>query len=213
MNAPRDRLEVVDGERPRIEEAVPAHHVERVVVEDVLLIAAAHPNLDQELTALPAGVEVGRRMDVTVVVRRALEDLPVLVAVAPRDLDQPGSLEDEVALLAFGHESVRRAARNDDVVAVLVGHISEDRLERAVPLVHEDHLVALAVPEEVVHGAGRATERDLDVLVPHQRPAAGDLVAFRLDLVRVLEAMRVRLGNPLLALDRREGPELFHTTR
>src|SRR6185312_2061620 len=187
MNAPRDRREVVDGERRRVEDAVPAHHVDRVIVEDVLLIAAAHPNLDQELTALSPGVEVSRRMDVTVVVRRALENLSVLVAVTPRDLDQPGSLEDEVALLAFGHESIGRAARDDDVVAVLVRHVSEDRLERAVPLVHEDHLVALAIPEEVVHGAGRATERDLDVLVPHQRPAARDLVAFRPDLVRVLE--------------------------
>ena len=52
-------------------------------------LTGANKQRDQELAALPTCVEVGRRMDVTVVVWRALEDLPVLVAVAPRDLDQP----------------------------------------------------------------------------------------------------------------------------
>ena len=138
MDAARDRLEVVDGERPRIEVTVPADHVEGVVVEDVVLIPAAHPHLDEKLATLPSRVEIGRRMDVAVVVRGALEDLPVLIAIAPRDLDEPRRLEDEVALLTFRHEAIRGAARDDEIVAVLVRNITEDRLERTAALVDED---------------------------------------------------------------------------
>ena len=95
-----DRLEVVDRERPREEVAVPAHDVERVVVDDVGLVAAADPHLHRELAALADRVQLRRRVDVAVVVRRALDDLPVLVAVAARDLDQPRRLEHEVAAAA-----------------------------------------------------------------------------------------------------------------
>jgi len=74
-------------------------------------------------------------VNVSVVVRRALEELPVLVAVAARDLDQPGRLEDEIPLVAFDAEAVGRAARDDDVVAVLVGDLAEVGLQRAGALV------------------------------------------------------------------------------
>src|SRR6266550_4738987 len=106
-------------------------------VEDVRLVAAAHAHLDWELALVAMGVQLRRRMEVAVVVRRALEHLPVLVAVAPRDLDQARRLEDEVALLALRFETVRRAARDDDVVTLLVRHVAEDRLQRAGPFVHE----------------------------------------------------------------------------
>ena len=210
MDAARDRLEVVDGERPRVEEAVPADDVERVVVEDVLLVAAPNAHLDEELAALASRVQLGGRVDVTVVVRGSLEDLSVLIPVAARDLDEPRRLEDEVALRPLGHEAVRRPARDDHVVAVLVGNIAEDGLERAASFVHEDDLVPLAVAEEVVHRALGAAERDLDVGVPHERASPGDLVALGGHVVGVLEPMRVRLGDPLLALDRSEGAELLH---
>src|SRR5207244_8433525 len=89
-------------------------------------------------------------MYVAVVVRSALEHLPILVPVALRDLDQARRLEDEVALLALRPEPIRRATRDHDVVAVLVRDVAEDRLQRAGALVHEHDLVALAVAEEVV---------------------------------------------------------------
>ena len=38
----------------------------------------------------------------------------------------------------------------------------------------------------------------------------GDLVALRRDVVRVLEPVRVRVGNPLVAFDGRERPDLLH---
>ena len=73
----------------------------------------------------------------------------------------------------------------------------------------EVDLVALAVPEEVVHRLGRPHERDLDVVVPHQELAAGDLVALGLDPDRLEVTVGVRVGHPLLALDRLEVAELL----
>ena len=124
-----------------------------------------------ELAPVAVGLQLGRRVDIAVVVGRVLEQLPVLVAVAARDLDEAGRLEHEVALLALGPEAVRRPARHDDVVALPVREVAEDRLEGASALVDEDHLVALAVAVEVVHLLARPAERDLDVVVPHQQLA------------------------------------------
>src|SRR5205823_2795822 len=92
----------------------------------------------------------------------------------------------------------------DDVVAFLVRDVAEDRLEHAAALVHEDDLVALAVPEEIVHRSGRATERDLDVRVPHQQAPPADLVALGLDVERRKMAVRVLVGYPPREVDWRE---------
>src|SRR6266702_2325203 len=107
MDAPRDRLEVVDRERPRIHVTVPADDVERVVVEDVGLVPVTHAHLDGELAPLAVRVQLRRRMDVAVVVRRMLHELARAVAVALRDRDQPGRFEYEVALLSFGAKAIR----------------------------------------------------------------------------------------------------------
>src|SRR3954470_15857358 len=184
-----------------------------MVVDPVRLVTAAHAHLHRELALLAVRVQLGRRMDVAVVVRRALEHLAVLVAIAARDLDQAGRLEDEVALLlAPGTEPVGRAARDDDVVALLVRHVAEDGLERARPFVHEHDLVALAVAEEVVHLLLRAAEGDLDVVVPHQHAPTGDLVSLRVDVVRLEVAMRVRVGNPFVPLQLLEVADLHDST-
>ena len=76
-------------ESPRVDVAVPADDVERVVVEEVRLVAVADPHLDPELAGVSVGLQVGR-VDVAVVEGRVLQQLPVLVAIAPRDLDQAG---------------------------------------------------------------------------------------------------------------------------
>src|SRR5581483_12382997 len=135
------------------------------------LVAAAHANLHRELAALADGVQLGRRMDVAVVIRRSLHDLPVLVAVAARNLDQSRSLEHEVTLRSVGPEAIGRAAGDDDVVPFLVRELAKDRLERPGSLVDEDDLVALAVSEEVLHRPARAAKRDLEVIVPHEQAA------------------------------------------
>ena len=211
VDAARDRLEIVDRERPRIEIAVPADDVERVIVEQVGLVPVADAHLDRELAALTVRVQLRGRVDVPVVVRGALHDLAVLVAVAARDLDQAGGFEDQVPLLTFRPEAVRRAARNHDVVALLVRELAEDRLQRPRALVDEDHLVPFAVPEEVLHLLGGPAERDLDVRVPHQEPAAGDLVAAGLDALGVHHPVLVGLRHPLLTHDRLELADLLHT--
>ena len=103
-----------------------------MVVEDVRLVAVLDPHLDRELARGRGACELGRRVDVAVVVRRVLEQLPVLVPVAARDLDQARRLEDEVALRPLRHEAVGRPARDDDVVALPVRQVAEDRLQRAL---------------------------------------------------------------------------------
>ena len=199
-----DRLEVVDGERPRIEVAVPADHVEGVVVDDVGLVAVADAHLDRELALVAVRVQRRRRMDVAVVVRRPLEQLAVLVAVAPRDLDQcPASRRRGSAARPVGDEPVGRAARDHDVVAVRVGHVAEDRLERARALVDEDALVALAVPEEVsIRSAGRQIEISTSLFhISSRRPVISSPSARS---PRVEEPVLVGVGHPLVALDRLE---------
>src|SRR5439155_11229716 len=94
-----------------------------------------------------------------------------------------------------------------------VGQVAEDRLDGAGALVDEDHLVALAVAEEVLHCVRRAAEADLDVVVPHQYAAAGDRVAARVDAHRGHVPVHMRVRDPLLALDRLERPELLDTAR
>src|SRR4051794_33196541 len=75
MDAAGDRLEVVDRKGPREEIAVPADDVEWVIVEDIRLVAVADAHLHRELALLADGLELGRRMDVPVVIRSAFHDL------------------------------------------------------------------------------------------------------------------------------------------
>ena len=76
----------------------------------------------------------------------------------------------------------------------------------------EVHLVALAVPEEVVHRLLGPDERDLDVVVPHQQLPAGDLVTLRLGPDRLEVTVGVGVGHPLVALDRLELAQLLDAT-
>jgi hypothetical protein len=152
-------------------------------------------------------------MDVAVVVRRSFDELSVLVAVALGDLDQPGRLEHEVALFSYRVKTVSGAARNDDVIALLVRHVAERRLQRARAFVDEDHLVAFAVAEEVVHLLLGPAERYLDVVVPHEHAPPGDLVALGLHVAGLEVAVRMLVGQPFVALDLLEPVELHHATR
>ena len=99
VEAPGARLEVVGVERVGPDVAVPAHHVERVAVEHVLLVAVAHPNGDRELAALVVGLELGRRLEVALREGRVLEQLAVAVAVAVGRLDLARGVEAEPELL------------------------------------------------------------------------------------------------------------------
>ena len=85
VDAPDDRLEVVDVERPRIEVAVPADDIERMMIEHQLVDRVVLLDQDRELALLVARLELLRPADVALRERRALEQLPVLVAVARRE--------------------------------------------------------------------------------------------------------------------------------
>src|SRR4030095_11007240 len=81
MNATDDGLEIVDAEDPRIEVAIPAHDVERVVIENQLVQRVVLLDEDPEVTLLVVGLEVDRTSNVTLAVRRSLEELTELVAI------------------------------------------------------------------------------------------------------------------------------------
>ncbi len=142
-----------------------------------------------------------------------LEQLAVAVAVAVRRLDLARRVEGQPALRRVEPEAVRRPARDHDVVVLRVRERPEDRLDDALALVDEDHLVALAVAVEVVRlGLGDA-DPDLDVVVVLEHLAAEDRVAHRGHAHRVGEPVHVRLGHPLLELDRRELADVLHPAR
>ena len=100
VQAPGLGLEVGDVERVRVDVAVPADDVERVVVEDVVLVAAAHAHVDGVLAAVAVRLELGRRVEVALRERRVLEQLAVAVAVAVRRLDLARRVEGQPALRA-----------------------------------------------------------------------------------------------------------------
>ncbi len=198
------RLEVRDVERVRVHVAVPPDDVERVVVEHVVLVAAPDAHLDLVLAPVAVREQLGRRVEVALRERRVLEQLPVAVAVAVRGLDLARRVEGKPALRPVEAEAVGRPARDHDVVVPAVGQRAEHRLEHALALVDEDDLVALAVAVEVVGLRLRDADAHLDVGVVLQHAAAQHCVALGLEARGVGEPVHVRLGHPLLELDRRE---------
>jgi hypothetical protein len=74
VDPPGDRLEVVDGERPRVEVTVPADHVERVVGVDVPRPTAPVPDQHLDVGLVDQQRRV-RSPDVPLAVRRVLQEL------------------------------------------------------------------------------------------------------------------------------------------
>ena len=69
MNASDDRLEVVDVEGPGIEVAVPADHIERMMVEHDLVDSVILLHQDREIPRLVVRAQRGRAADVALAVR------------------------------------------------------------------------------------------------------------------------------------------------
>ena len=145
--------------------------------------------------------------------RRALEQLAVAVAVALWRLDLARRVKGQVQLIVSGPEAVDGAARDHYVVVLAVAQRAERRLELARSLVHEDHLVALAVLVERLLLRGGTADRDLHVVVPHQQPPPADRVPLRGDGARIDQAPGVGVGDPFLPLDRRELAHLLDSAR
>ena len=162
---------------------------------------AAGLDLDDEVAGLGVGVHLGGWAEVPLAVRGVLEQLAELVAVALGRNDGRWRLDPQHPLrLALGRDHAVGGADGDDqVVAGAVVDRSEDRLQRAAPLVDEEHLVRLAVAVEAVHGLRRADDAEGDVLVEEQRDPALDCIAGWRNVFRVHQVM---------AMGRRIGPGL-----
>ena len=174
VDAPDDRLEVVDVEGPRIEVSVPAHHVEGVVVEDDLVEAVVLLHQNRKVSPLVVDSEQARPADVALAVGRALDELAELVAVPLGPADVPAALEDQqLGRLCREVESppVHDAPVNDEVVTLAVGQVAEHRLERACALGHIDQLVGLRVPIKVGVVLVGLDVQHRDVLVEQERDA------------------------------------------
>src|SRR5205823_5801004 len=74
-------------------------------------------------------------------------------------------------------------------------------------------LVALSVPVEALHAFCRPAKGYFHVVVPHQQLPAAELVPLGLDRGRLKVPVRMRVGDPLLALDRPELAELADPAR
>src|SRR3982751_2634294 len=95
VHASDNWLEVVNVERPRVEVAVPADDVERMVVEDELVQAVVLLHEELEVTHLVVRLQLDGPTDVTLGVRRALLQLTELVSIALRPADVPAALHDQ----------------------------------------------------------------------------------------------------------------------
>src|ERR671922_2639250 len=211
MEPPGAWLKVVRVEGVGPDVAVPAHDVEWMPVEEVLLVSVADPQGNREFALVVVRLELLRRMNVPLRERGVLEQLAVAVAVAVRRLDLARSVEaDPELLLALREfERVGGATRDHHVVALAEGHPPEHRAEHAAPAMYVQHLVALAVAVEAIERLGRLADRDLDVVVEHEQPSPGDRVAARLHRVRVRQPVHVGVRHPLVALYRPELADLI----
>ena len=172
VHAADDRLEVVDVERPRIEHPVPPDDVARVVVEHELVEAVVLLHDDPEIAPLVVRHELARHLEVALAVRRALDDLAVVVAVA---LDGVRTYPRLSMIRSFAglreQIAVQNAAMDDQVVARRDRQVAELRLERALPFRDVHDFIALRVAVEVLVLLVGLRVQHRDVVVEQDRRA------------------------------------------
>ena len=125
-----------------------------------------------------------------------LQQLAVLVAIAPRRLDLGRALQPQHPLLdaRCRHEPIGGADGDDQVVAGAVLDRAEVRLQRARALVHEEHLVRHAVAVVVTHRLRGTDHPERHVRVEEEGHAPGQGVAGRIQVLRVDQVMPMRRG-------------------
>src|SRR5688572_30557711 len=166
------RLEVTNVERPRIEVAVPAYDVERMVVEHELVDAVVLFYIQREIAHLIARLEQNRPSNVALGVGRALDELTEVVLVARRIANVTPALEyHQLRLLSFEihSEAVQNPAMNHEVVALPVLQIPVNALQNPIPLAHVDELVGLRVPIEEFVVRRRLHVKHCDFRVEQER--------------------------------------------
>ena len=196
MEPSRAGLEIVDVERHRVDGAVPADDVPRMMVEHVPahVVRALQPDLR---STVAGGERIGT-VEIAFAVRGDLGELSVARAVAIGDIDETGDFHAKDAHVGeiVEVDAVDGAARDDDVVVLLEGETAELAQHRAAAGVHEEDLVRRAVHvQHLLRGHGR-DEPDVDVVVDEQPAPPGDHVPLR----RQVEALEVRVGVHLLVL-------------
>src|SRR5947209_4970538 len=223
MDRAGDRLEILGVKSKRVNVAVPANDIERMMGVDNSRPAWAVFYQHRNVFLLVDNQGLGRTVEVTLGIRRAHSNLTFQVQVTARDANRTGRFEDEVIffLHLIGHESISDPARNHDVVLGTVTQSSEGTLEGSPTLEDKDDFVRAAVPEILVFAVGLLRFQPVSdhVLVEEHRDPAGVEVAPARD-VRCLEMMMAerRVGNlfQLLTFEQLNGthpggrPEVIH---
>ena len=183
-----DRREVVHVEAVGVVAAIPADDVERVIGVVVAVHAVAGLDADFEGTLLIEGEWKLRKPQVSLAIRRVLEELAGLLRDVPRgreDVGAVGRFEDDELRVRFllgrlvEDHPIDGPLGDDDVVLGAEGQRSELAVQRAGAVVDEKALVTLAVLVVVVHRFRRHADRHFDVGVAHDHDASGDGVTLR----------------------------------
>jgi hypothetical protein len=181
-----DRHVVVDVERVRIQTAVPADDVERVMRAHV--DRAGEPGragaamLQKDLDIATFDKRwLGRAVQIALAVRRVFEQLTELRQIAANRRDVRIRLDAVGAdTVRTGQPPVRRRARQQDVVALACVECAEHGFDHRRAGFDVDALVADRVPVQR-GGLPGPHVRDADVVVAEDEPAPGDDVG-RLDV-------------------------------
>ena len=148
VNSAHDRLEVVDVERPRVEVAIPAHDIERMVIEHDLVDPIVLLHEDRKISHLVDWIRERRPPDIALRVRRTFDELTELIAVSLGPAHVPSALKDhELWLLGVQVEAiaVEDAAMDDEVIAFPERELTVRSLENSFTLADVNELVRLGV--------------------------------------------------------------------
>src|SRR2546423_2585932 len=172
MDAPDDRLEVVDVERPRIEVAVPAGYIEWMVIEHDLVDAVVLLHQNRKVPHFIDRLDKRGTPDVALRVRRSLDQLPEFVAISFRPANVSAAFEDQNLGLLAGQlkpVAVENSPVNNEVVAFVERQRSVRGFENALPFADVNQLVGLRVSVEVRVVLVRLDVEHCDVLIEQQR--------------------------------------------
>src|ERR1700704_4794134 len=123
MYAPNDRLEIVDVECPRIKISVPAHDIERMMVEHDLVDPVVLFHQNREISHLVDRLNECRAPDVALRIWSTLDQLPEFIAIPLGPPHVSPALENHELRLLLCLEvefvAVQNAAMDDEIIALV----------------------------------------------------------------------------------------------
>src|SRR5947209_17751874 len=108
--------------------------------------------------------------DIALAIGRVLQELSIFIEIAMRRLNAPMSFDDEEACLGTvvgDGEAESGAARNHDVVTLVIGQQTKVGLQCAVPVMDKVHFIALRVAVEVAHRCSRQGYGLFNIFIVH----------------------------------------------